>query len=107
MLRYCNPVAAHPSGEIGEDPFQKPTNLFPVIQNIVRGTLKEFKEVVETYENTNHIKLNYKYGNRRKGDATIALPDCSKIKKELGWAPKIGLEQMCKDSFNYIKKHSN
>lgn len=41
LLRYCNPVAAHPSGEIGEDPFQKPTNLFPVIQNIVRGALKE------------------------------------------------------------------
>ena len=41
LLRYCNPVASHPSGEIGEDPFQKPTNLFPVIQNLIRGTLKE------------------------------------------------------------------
>ena len=167
LLRYCNPVAAHPSGEIGEDPFQKPTNLFPVIQSIIRGNLKELtifgndyptkdgtcirdyihvtdiaqghvialnlfekenqklfkdnyviynmgtnkgysvKEVVETYEKSNNIKLNYKYGNRRNGDATIALPDCSKIRKELGWSPKIGLEQMCKDSFNYIKKHSN
>ena len=41
LLRYCNPVASHPSGEIGEDPLQKPTNLFPVIQNFVRGTIKE------------------------------------------------------------------
>ena len=43
LLRYCNPVAAHPSGKIGEDPFLKPINLFPVIQNLVRGTLKEMK----------------------------------------------------------------
>ena len=165
LLRYCNPVSAHPSGEIGEDPLQKPTNLFPVIQNLIRGTLKEMtifgndyptkdgtcirdyihvtdiaqghifalnlfekkneklfndnyviynmgsnkgfsvKEVIETYEKINNIKLNYKYGERRKGDATIALPDCTKIKKELGWSAKIGLEQMCKDSYNYIKKH--
>ena len=63
------------------------------------------KEVVETYEKANSIKLKYKYGERRKGDAIKALPDCSKIQKDLGWKAKIGLEQMCKDSFNYIKKH--
>jgi UDP-glucose 4-epimerase len=27
LLRYCNPVAAHPSGKIGEDPFSKPTTI--------------------------------------------------------------------------------
>ena len=165
LLRYCNPVAAHPSGEIGENPIQKPTNLFPVIQNVIKGSLKEMtifgndyptkdgtcirdyvhvtdiaqghiialnvfekenknffnencviynmgsnkgfsvKEVVETYEKVNGIKLNYKYGDKRKGDAIIALPDCTKIQKELGWKPKIGLEQMCKDSFNFVKKN--
>ena len=41
LLRYCNPVSAHPTGEIGEDPLQKPTNLFLVIQNLIRGILKE------------------------------------------------------------------
>ena len=51
--------------------------------------------------------MNYSFGDRRKGDATIALPDCTKIYKDLGWIPKIGLEQMCKDSFNFIKKHPN
>ena len=167
LLRYCNPVAAHPSGKIGEDPFLKPTNLFPIIQNLVRGTLKEMKifgkdyptkdgtcirdyihvtdiaqghiivlnvfekenerlfnrntviynmgtnkgfsvkEVIDMYEKANGIKLNYTYGERRSGDATIALPDCSKIQKELGWTPKIGLEQMCKDSYNFVKMHPN
>ena len=56
-------------------------------------------------EGVNNIKLNYKYGKRRKGDVAIALLDCTKIKKELGWLPKIGLEQKCKDSYNYINKH--
>ena len=71
------------------------------------GTNKGYsvKEIVETYEKANGIKLNYKYGSRRKGDATIALPDCSKIYKDLGWIPKIDLEQMCKDSYNFIQKH--
>ena len=62
-----------------------------VIYNM--GTNKGYsvKEVVEQYEKSNNIKLNYKYGNRRNGDATIALPDYTKIMKELEWAQKIGL----------------
>ena len=65
------------------------------------------KEVVEMYEKANGIKLNYTYGERRPGDSTIALPDCTKIQKELGWKPLIGLEQMCKDSYNFVMKHPN
>jgi len=71
------------------------------------GTNKGYsvKEIVETYEKVNGIKLNYRYGNRRKGDAAIALPDCKKIFDHLGWIPNIELEQMCKDSYNFITKH--
>lgn len=35
MLRYFNPVGAHPSGVIGEDPVGAPTNLFPLIARSV------------------------------------------------------------------------
>lgn len=42
------------------------------------------KEVMEMYEKVNGIKLNNTYRDRRSEDATIALPDCSKIQKELG-----------------------
>lgn len=31
VLRYFNPVGAHPSGLIGEDPVQKPNNIMPII----------------------------------------------------------------------------
>ena len=37
LLRYCIPVSCNSSGIIGEDPFLNPTNLFPVIQNLIRG----------------------------------------------------------------------
>ena len=31
LLRYFNPVGAHPSSEIGEDPANPPTNLMPIV----------------------------------------------------------------------------
>ncbi|KAJ3299448.1 hypothetical protein HDU76_006304 [Blyttiomyces sp. JEL0837] len=34
LLRYFNPVGAHPSGLLGETPNQKPTNLLPIITGL-------------------------------------------------------------------------
>ncbi|EAQ70120.1 UDP-glucose 4-epimerase [Synechococcus sp. RS9909] len=42
-LRYFNPVGAHPSGRIGEDPLGIPNNLFPFITQIAAGRLKQLK----------------------------------------------------------------
>lgn len=39
LLRYFNPVGAHPSGLIGEDPKGIPNNLMPYIQQVAAGTL--------------------------------------------------------------------
>jgi UDP-glucose 4-epimerase len=36
-LRYFNPIGAHPSGEIGEDPNDVPNNLFPFICQVAAG----------------------------------------------------------------------
>lgn len=36
-LRYFNPIGAHPSGEIGEDPHDTPNNLFPFICQVAAG----------------------------------------------------------------------
>lgn len=36
-LRYFNPVGAHESGQIGEDPISKPNNIIPVICNSIEG----------------------------------------------------------------------
>lgn len=40
-LRYFNPVGAHPSGEIGEDPLGRPNNLFPIVAQVAVGRLPE------------------------------------------------------------------
>ena len=37
VLRYFNPVGAHPSGQIGEDPFGIPNNLVPYIAQVAVG----------------------------------------------------------------------
>lgn len=37
LLRYFNPVGAHPSGLIGEDPEGTPTNLMPYVAQVAAG----------------------------------------------------------------------
>lgn len=40
-LRYFNPVGAHPSGQIGEDPNDIPNNLMPYISQVAVGKLAQ------------------------------------------------------------------
>ena len=40
-LRYFNPIGAHPSGLLGEDPIGKPNNIFPLINLVASKELKE------------------------------------------------------------------
>ncbi|MDW7667369.1 MAG: UDP-glucose 4-epimerase GalE [Bacillota bacterium] len=39
LLRYFNPVGAHESGLIGEDPKGKPNNLMPYVSKVAKGEL--------------------------------------------------------------------
>jgi UDP-glucose 4-epimerase len=43
LLRYFNPVGAHESGQIGEDPNGIPSNLLPYISQVGVGKLKELQ----------------------------------------------------------------
>ncbi|EQB96718.1 hypothetical protein GA8_04885, partial [Geobacillus sp. A8] len=43
LLRYFNPIGAHPSGRIGEDPNGIPNNLMPYITQVAVGKLKELR----------------------------------------------------------------
>ena len=42
-LRYFNPVGAHPSGRIGEDPNGIPNNLFPFVSQVAVGRRQELQ----------------------------------------------------------------
>ena len=43
LLRYFNPVGAHESALIGEDPLDSPNNIYPRITQVAIGRLKEIK----------------------------------------------------------------
>ncbi len=42
-LRYFNPIGAHPSGRIGENPKNIPNNIFPIITKVALGLLDKLE----------------------------------------------------------------
>jgi len=50
LLRYFNPVGAHPSGQIGEDPNDIPNNLMPYISGVAVGRYEELSVFGDDYE---------------------------------------------------------
>ena len=50
LLRYFNPIGAHKSGQIGEDPFDVPNNLMPYITQVAVGRLKELSVFGDDYD---------------------------------------------------------
>lgn len=50
LLRYFNPVGAHESGLIGEDPAGIPNNLLPYISQVAIGKLKELSVFGNDYD---------------------------------------------------------
>lgn len=50
LLRYFNPVGAHPSGDIGEDPNGLPNNLLPYVAQVAVGKLKQLQVFGDDYE---------------------------------------------------------
>ncbi|WP_336652225.1 MULTISPECIES: UDP-glucose 4-epimerase GalE [unclassified Leucobacter] len=49
LLRYFNPVGAHPSGRIGEDPAGIPNNLMPFIAQVAVGTRERLSVFGDSY----------------------------------------------------------
>lgn len=50
LLRYFNPVGAHPSGLIGEDPQGVPNNLLPYVSQVATGKLEQLKIFGNDYD---------------------------------------------------------
>ncbi len=50
LLRYFNPVGAHPSGLIGEDPAGIPNNLMPYVMQVAVGKLEELQVFGADYD---------------------------------------------------------
>ena len=76
------------------------------IYNLGSGKPVSVLELVTTFEKVNNLKLNYRFEARRDGDIDTCYASCQKAKEELGWTAEKTIEDMCKDSWNYIEKNS-
>lgn len=50
ILRYFNPVGAHFSGLLGEDPNGIPNNLMPVVMRVAKGQIQELQVYGDDYD---------------------------------------------------------
>ncbi len=50
ILRYFNPIGAHPSGLLGEDPNDKPNNLMPIVMKVAAGEIPELSIFGDDYD---------------------------------------------------------
>ncbi len=161
LLRYFNPIGAHPSGLIGEDPNGIPNNLVPYITQTAIGKLKAlgvFGNDYDTVDGTGvrdyihvcdlaygHVlaldklftdcglevynlgtgngysvlqvhaamekacgfKIPYVIKERRPGDIATCYASCEKAHKELGFEAKYGIDEMCRDAWNWQKNNPN
>lgn len=161
LLRYFNPIGAHPSGKIGEDPNGIPNNLMPYITQVAVGKREELGvfgndydtpdgtgvrdyihvcdlaaghvcalkaierncglavynlgtghgysvlDMVKAFEKANGIKIKYSIKPRRAGDIATCYCNPAKAKAELGWEAHYGIEEMCRDSWNWQKNNPN
>ena len=161
LLRYFNPIGAHPSGMIGEDPKGIPNNLVPYIAQVAIGKLEKLNVFGDDYDTPDgtgvrdyihvvdlargHVnairKLEDKEGvsvynlgtghgysvlqvvdafskacghdipyviqPRRAGDISTCYCDPSKAARELDWTAQFGIEEMCRDSWNWQSRNPN
>ena len=75
------------------------------IYNLGTGTGYSVLDMVNAFEKSTGKKVNYRIVDRRPGDIAVCYADPKKAKEELGWVAEKNLEDMCKDSWNYIEKN--
>ena len=75
------------------------------IYNLGTGHGTSVLELVNTFEKVNNIKINKKIAPRRAGDIAECFASCDKAFKELGFKAEKTIEDMCRDSYNYVKNN--
>ena len=74
------------------------------IYNLGTGKGYSVLDMVKAFEQATGKKVPYKIAPRREGDIAMCYADPKKAKEELGWTAEKTLEDMCKDSWNYINR---
>lgn len=73
------------------------------IYNLGTGKGTSVLDIVKAFEKSTGEKVSYKIVERRPGDIAQCYADATKAKEELGWEATKTIEDMCRDSWNYIK----
>ena len=63
-------------------------------------------EIVNNFELINGVKVPYSIEGRREGDLEKIYCDNTKAKEELLWSPKKNIDDICEDSWNFIKQNN-
>ena len=77
------------------------------IYNLGTGTGYSVLDLVNSFEKVNGVKVPYKIVDRRPGDIASCYSDASKALKELNWKAELGVEDMMRDSYNYVLKNQD
>mgnify|MGYP003368227915 FL=1 len=62
-------------------------------------------QLVEAFKKYNNVDVPYKIVGRREGDVASCYADVSKAKDVLNWTADYGVEDMVKDSYNFVKNN--
>ena len=73
--------------------------------NLGTGIGTSVLELIKTFENVNKIKIEYRFHERRKGDAAVVYADINLAKSILNWRPTRSIKDMCRDGWNWQLKN--
>ena len=75
------------------------------IYNLGTGKGYSVLDMVKAFEETTGKKVPYKITERRPGDIATCYADPQKAKEELNWVAEKDINDMCKDTWNFIEKN--
>ena len=72
--------------------------------NIATGNGVSVYQLLKAFELYNNIRINYKVGERRLGDAPSLYADPAKANEILGWKAELGIREMVTSAWQWQKK---
>ncbi len=73
--------------------------------NLGAGKGISVKEIIETFEKVNAVKIKWSFAPRRQGDLPSIFADASKAKRELNWEAKTVLGESLRNAWHWEQKY--
>ncbi len=73
--------------------------------SILTGKGYSVLDLIKSFEKVTGVKIPYQIKPRREGDIATCYADASKAYKELGWKAELGIDDMCRDAWNWQKNN--